>query len=48
MLLGLRSEAQFVNVINNFTQVVAALNLVLYLTENFPDLVLDRVRATRR
>ena len=47
MLLGLRAEAQFVNVIDNLAQVVAALNLVLDLAEDLPNLVFDGVRAAR-
>ena len=44
VLLGLRAEAQFVNVVNDLAQVVAALNLVLNLAENFANLVFDGVR----
>jgi hypothetical protein len=45
VLLGLRAEAQLVDVVNDFAQVVAALNLVLDLPENLADLVFDGVRA---
>ena len=38
---------QFVNVVDNLAQVVAALNLVLDLAEYLPDLVFDGVRAAR-
>ena len=45
MLLGLRAEVEFVNVVNDFAQVVAALDLVLYLTEDFADFVFYGVRT---
>jgi hypothetical protein len=45
VFLGLRAEAQFVNVVEDFAQVVAALNLVLDLAENLSDFVFERVRA---
>jgi len=45
VLLGLRAEAQFVDMVDDFAQVVAALNLVLDFTENLADLVLDGVRS---
>ena len=44
MLLGLRAEAQFVDVVDDLAQVVAALNLVLDLAEDLADLVFDGVR----
>jgi hypothetical protein len=44
VLLGLRTEAQFVDVVDDLAQVVAALDLVLDLAEDFPDLVLDGIR----
>jgi len=44
VLLGLRSETQFVHVVDDLAQVVAALNLVLNLSENFTDLVFNSVR----
>ena len=43
VLLGLRAEAKFVNVVNDFAQVVAALNLVLNLAKDFANLVFDGV-----
>jgi hypothetical protein len=43
VLLGLRAEAQLVDVVNDLAQVVAALNLVLNLAEDFADLVFDGV-----
>jgi len=45
MLLGLRTEAQLVNVINDLAQVVTALDLVLNLSKYFADLVFDSIRA---
>jgi hypothetical protein len=44
VLLGLRAEAQLVNVVDDLAQVVAALDLVLDLAEDFADLVFDGVR----
>ena len=44
MLLGLRAEAQFVDVVDDLAQVVAALNLVLDLAEDLADIVFDGVR----
>lgn len=44
MLFSLRTEPQFVDVVEDLAQVVAALDLVLDLPENLPDLVFDRVR----
>ena len=44
VLLGLRTEAQFVDVVDDLAQVVAAGNLVLDLPEYLPDLVFDGVR----
>ena len=44
VLLGLRAEAQFVDVVDDLAQVVAALDLVLDLAEDFADLVFDGVR----
>jgi hypothetical protein len=43
VLFGLGAEAQLVDVIDDLAQVVAALNLVLDLTEYLADLVFDRV-----
>jgi uncharacterized protein with PhoU and TrkA domain len=44
VLLGLRAEAQFVDVVDDLAQVVAALDLVLDLAEDLADLVFDGVR----
>ena len=43
MFFLLRPEAQLVDVIDDLTQIVAALNLVSYFPENLPDLIFDRV-----
>jgi hypothetical protein len=40
VLLGLGLEAEFVDVVDDLAQVVAALDAVLYLAEDFADLVL--------
>jgi len=45
VLLVLRAEAEFVDVVDDLTQVVAALDLVLDLAEDLADLVFDGVRA---
>ena len=45
VLLGLGLEAEFVDLVDDLAQVVAALDAVLYLTEDFADLVFDSVRA---
>jgi len=45
VLLGLGGKAEFVDVVDDLAQVVAALDAVLYLAENFTDLVFDGVRA---
>ena len=45
MLLGLGLEAEFVDVVDDLTQVVATLDAVLYLAENLADLVFDGVWA---
>src|ERR1700686_5418455 len=47
VLLLLRAEAQFIDVLDNLAQVVTALNLVFDLAENLSHLVLDRVRSAR-
>jgi len=47
VLFGLRAEAQFVDVVDDLAQVVAAVDLVLDLAEDFADLVFDGVRAIR-
>ena len=44
VLLGLRAEAQLVDVVDDLAQVVAALDLVFDLAEDLADLVFDRVR----
>jgi hypothetical protein len=45
VLLGLRSEPQSIDVIDDLAQVVAALDFVLQLAKNLPDLVLDGIRT---
>jgi RimJ/RimL family protein N-acetyltransferase len=45
VFLGLRAEAQLVDVVDDLAQVVAAADLVADLAEVLADLVLDRVRA---
>ncbi len=45
VLLGLRAEAQLVDVVDDLAQVVAAVDLVFDLAEDFADLVFDGVRA---
>ena len=45
VLLGLRAEAQFVDVVDDLAQIVAALDLVFDFAEDFADFVLDSVRA---
>ncbi len=44
VLLDLRAEAEFVDVVDDLAQVVAALDAVLYFAEDFADFVFDRVR----
>jgi len=44
VLLGLRAEAQFVDVVDDLAQVVAAVNLVFDLAENFADFVFKGIR----
>src|SRR5437773_3774993 len=44
VLLGLGAEAKFVNVINDLSQVVAALDFVLNLAEDLANLVFNGVR----
>ncbi len=41
MLLGLRCEAEFIDVVDDLAKVVAALDTVLNLAEDFTDLVFD-------
>jgi hypothetical protein len=43
VLLGLRSKAEFVDVVDDLAEVVAALDAVLYLAEYLADLVFDGV-----
>jgi hypothetical protein len=47
VLLGLGTEVELVDVIDDLPQVVAALDLVLDLAEDLPNLVLDGVGAGR-
>ena len=46
MLLVLGPEAQLVDMVDDLAQVVAALDLVFDLAENFADLVLDGLRLS--
>jgi hypothetical protein len=45
VLLGLGGKAEFVDVVDDLAQVIAALDAVLYLAEDFADLVFDGVWA---
>ncbi len=45
MLVGLRTELEFVHAFDYLAQVVAALNTVFYLAEDFADFVFDGVGA---
>ena len=45
VLLGARPEAQFIDQVDGFAQVISALQFVLDLAENLADLVFDGVRA---
>ena len=45
VFFGLRTEAQFVDVVDDVAQRVAAANLVLDLAENLANLVFDGVRT---
>jgi hypothetical protein len=45
VLLGLRTEAEGIHVIDDLAEIVAALNFVFYLTEDFTDFVFDGVWA---
>ena len=47
VLLTLGAEAQLVDVVDDLAQVVAALDLILDLTEYLANLVFDRVRSAR-
>lgn len=44
VLLGLRAEAQIIDVVDDLTQVITALDLILDLPEDFADLIFDRIR----
>ena len=44
VLFGLRAEAQFVNVVDDLAQVVAAVDLVFDLAKDFANLVLEGIR----
>jgi hypothetical protein len=44
VFFGLRAEAQFINVFNDLTQIIAARDFVFDLSEDFADLVFDSVR----
>ena len=45
VFFGLRAEAQLVDVVDDLAQVVAAVDLVFDLAEDFADLVFERVGA---
>lgn len=45
MLFSVGTKAEFINTINDFAQVIAALNLVFQLAENLADFVFDGVGA---
>ena len=47
MLLVLRAEFKFIDVIDDLAEVVAALDLVFDLAEDLADLVLNRIRPAR-
>jgi hypothetical protein len=47
VLLGLGAEAEFVDVVDDLAQVVAALNLVLDFAEDLSDFVFEGVGAGR-
>ena len=47
MFLDLRAEAEDIDVVDDLAHVVAALDLVLDLAEDLPNLVFDGVRAAR-
>lgn len=47
VLFGLRAKSQLVDMVDDFAQVIAALDLVLQLDKDLPDLVLDGVRPGR-
>ena len=48
MLLGMRTETEFIDAVDDFPEVVAALNPVFQFAENLPDLVLDGVGTFSR
>jgi hypothetical protein len=43
MLFGMGPETQFINPVDNLTQVVTTLNPILQLTENLTNLVLNSI-----
>ena len=45
MLFGMGTEAQFINQVDDFAQVIAALDFVFQLAENLTDLIFDGVGA---
>ena len=47
MLLDLRTETQFVDMINDIAQDITAVDLVLDLAEDLANLVFDRIRSAR-
>ena len=47
VLLSLGAKAEGIDVVDDFAEVIAALNLVLDLAEDLPDLVSDGVRPSR-
>ena len=48
VLLGLGGKAEFVDVVDDLAEVVAALDAVLYLTEDFANFVFDGIRLVAR
>ena len=48
MLFGLGAEAKLVDLVDDFAEVVAALDSVLDFAEDFADFVFDRVGASGR
>ena len=46
MLFGMGTKAEFIDAIDDFPQVIAALNLVFQLAENLADLIFDGVGAS--
>ena len=47
VLLDLRTETQFVDMINDIAQDITAVDLVLDLAEDLANLVFDRIRSAR-